>query len=311
MDRTRVSVTVEAYDDITGEATLGIQALDAGPSPRIHWAVGTAVSEASPELQELRLKTKELRLSFLAVDPTKAAPTGDSTQWKNRITILFDEKPSVDGREITLVVVPGASSVKYTIDASSPRASGKEYVGPFRVAVDQKVMVRVVAIEGEIEAEATKEFDRRVGGGGGTGPDHPPGGGGGPDRIPTVREYVDERKPALLTSPDLAWTATKGTYDALDALQAAVATAVGKRMTVGEGDKAITIALDSGNSMSGEQMKGLLSAARTALSIEEAAATMSLSKIRFGTGKDLLAFLEATRVDIGDPRLVIQQGDNV
>ena len=309
-DKTRVSVTLEAYDVKTGEATLGVQALDAGSTPKIHWAVGTAVSESSPELSELRLKTKELRLSFLAVDPTKAASTGDAAQWKNRISILFDEQPSVDGREIRLLVVPGASSVKYTTDASSPRASGRDYDGPFSIPADQDVLIRVIAVDVEIEAEETKQFDRRIRRRI-TKPGEPPTEPGRPERIPTVREYVDERRPALLTSTELAWTATKGTYDALDALQAAAASAVGKRMTVGEGDRAITIAMGSANSVSGEQMKGLLSAARTALSVEEAAATMSLSSIRFQSGKDLIGFLETTRVDIGDPRQVIRQGDDV
>ncbi|WP_426954563.1 DUF499 domain-containing protein [Muricoccus radiodurans] len=307
-DRTRVSVSTESYDETTGEATISVQALDAGPSPRIHWAVGSVVSEASPELTETRFKTKELRLSFLAVDPTKTAPTGDSTTWKNRITILFDEKPSVDGREVTLVVVPSAASVRYTTDASSPKASGLEYEGPFDVAADQDVHVRVVAVDGDIEAENQHRFDRRVrgtrerGGGGGdvTGP-----------RVPTVREHVDERRPALLTSAKLAWTATKGTYDALDAIQAASASAVGRRITVGEGDRTVIIALGSGSKVTGDHLKGLLTAARSALEVEEAPATLSLASIRFPTGKDLIGFLEAVPIDIDDPRDAIRQGDDV
>jgi hypothetical protein len=304
-DKTRVSVSTEAYDETTGEATISIQALDAGPSPRIHWAVGTAVTEASPELTEFRLKTKDLRLSFLAVDPTRTAPTGEPTVWKNRISILFGEKPSVDGREITLQVVPSAASIRYTTDASSPKAGGLDYTGPFDVAADREVLVRVVAVDGEIEAETSHSFAARS---------RTKRNGGdkqAPNAIPTVREHVDERKPALLTSPKLAWTATKGTYDALDAIQAASASAVGRRMTVGEGDKAITIALGSGSRVTGEQLKGLFTAARTALSLQEAPATLSLASVRFPTGKDLIAFLEAVPIDLGDPREAIHQGDDL
>jgi Protein of unknown function (DUF499)/Chitobiase/beta-hexosaminidase C-terminal domain len=303
-DKTRVSVSTESYDPLTGEATITVQALDAGSSPRIHWATGLIVSEVSEELKDLRFKTRELRLAFLAVDPNKGSPTGDPTIWKNRISILFAKKPSVDGREISIVVAPGATSIRYTADATSPRAAGKEYGGPFTIPADQDVLIRVLAIDGEIEAEEQKNFDKELrssspSGRGGTSPI---------DRVPTIREYVDERRPASLVSSALAWTATKDTYDALDALQAASASAVGKRMTIGEGDRAITIAMGSGNAVSGEHLKGLLSAARAALELDEASATMSLSSIRFPTGADLLAFLETTRIDIGDPRESIRQG---
>lgn len=304
-DKTRVSVSTESYDETTGEATISVQALDAGPSPRIHWATGTSVSEASKELTDVRFKTKELRLSFLAVDPTRSAPTGEPFVWKNRITILFDEKPSVDGREISLVVVPSPALVRYTTDASSPRALGQDYTGPFDVPADHDVLVRVVAVDGDMEAERQHQFDRRTrklrdG-------EERSGEGSG---VPTVREHVDERRPALLTSSKLAWTATKGTYDALDAIQAASASAVGKRLSVGEGDKTVTIALGSGSRVSGEQLKGLFTAARSALMVEEAPATLSLTSVRFPTGADLIRFLEAVPIDIGDPRDAIRQGQD-
>jgi hypothetical protein len=304
LDRTRVSVTRESLDETTGEATITVLALDAGATPRIHWAVGTVVTETSDELKELRFKTRELRLAFLAVDPTKAAPTGDPTVWKNELTILFDEKPSVDGRQISIVVTPGAASVRYTTDASSPRAGGRDYAGPFSIPADQDVHVRVIAVDGDIEKEESQRFDRRA---------HRPGGspppGDGPSPIPTVREYVDLRRPAVLKGPGLAWTATKATYEALDALQAASAQAVAKRMTVGENDRAITMALGSDMSLSAEHLKGLLGAARTALALEEVAATMSFKSVSFPTGAELIAFLEATRIDVGDPRETIFQGE--
>jgi hypothetical protein len=301
-DKTRVSVSTESHDSLTGEATISVQALDAGSAPRIHWAVGTAVSEASEELKELRFKTTDMRLAFLAVDPTKTAPTGDPYIWKNRLSILFDEKPSVDGREISIKVTPAAVSIRFTTDASSPRASGREYTGPFTIPSNEDVFVRVLAVDGDIEAEEEKRFDRR----GGRNRDVSdldtirPG-----DRIPTVREYVDERRPAVLNSSALSWSATRGTYEALDALQAASASAVGRRLNVGEGDRAIMMALGSDVWLTGEYLKALVAAARTALGVEETPTTLSLKTIRFPTGADLIAFLEATRIDVGDPRASI------
>lgn len=71
------------------------------------------------------------------------------------------------------------------------------------------------------------------------------------------------------------------------------------------------MALGSDASVTGEHLKGLLTAARTALDVEEVAATMGLKSARFPTGSDLIAFLDATRIDIGDPRDVISQGEGV
>jgi hypothetical protein len=331
-DKTRVSVSTESHDAVTGESTISVQALDAGSSPRIHWAVGTAVSEASPELTDLRFKTKELRLSFLAVDPGMKAPTGDPTVWKNTLSILFEDNPSVDGREISLVVTPAAASIRYTTDASSPQASGKDYKGPFTIPADLDVLVRVQAVDGDIKVEETKTFARRfaipkpplgsgtrapntgyhVGGNGAGGSQH--GDPGQPtliERVPTVREHVDERRPAILCSQALSWSATRDSYVALDALEAASASAVGKRLTVGVGDRAITMALGSDAQLSGGSLKDLLAAARSALAIEETTATVSLKSVRFPTGADLIAFLDATKIDVGDPRTVISQTESV
>ena len=210
----------------------------------------------------------------------------------------------MDGRQVSIVVTPGAASVRYTTDASSPRAAGKDYSGPFSIPADQDILVRVIAVDGDIEKEETKQFDRRA-----TGFRERPDPGPVQPRIPTVREYVDERRPAVLKGPGLAWTATKATYEALDALQAASAQAVAKRMTIGENDRAITMALGSDMSLTAEHLRGLLGAARTALALEEVAATMSLKSVSFPTGAELIAFLESTRIDIGDPRETIFQGE--
>jgi len=214
----------------------------------------------------------------------------------------------VDGREVKLVVTPSAASVLYTTDAASPRASGNEYAGPFSVPADQDVLVRVLARDGDIEKEEQKRFDRRSADSTGSGRVNGPEPNG---RVPTVREHVDEHRPAMLVSNALSWTATKGTYDALDALQAAKASAVGRRLTVGEGDRTITVALGSDATISGEHLKGLITAARSALAAEEAAATMILKSVRFPTGADLIAFLNATRIEVGDPREAIRQGEGV
>lgn len=69
--------------------------------------------------------------------------------------------------------------------------------------------------------------------------------------------------------------------------------------------------MGSGSAISGENLKALFAAARIALLLEEAAAaTMSLSSVRFPTGKDLIAFLDATRIEVGDPRDAIRQGES-
>ena len=135
---------------------ISVQPLDAGQTPRIHWAEGTIVTESDPELQDLRFSTRALRLSFLAVDPKKEHPTGEPRIWTNSITIQHTTAPVANGRRIELLARPSAAGIRFTTDGSNPR-DGTPYTGPFIVtpgmASAGEVLVRALAIDGEIEGE--------------------------------------------------------------------------------------------------------------------------------------------------------------
>ena len=67
---TEVIISENSSPDDSGTVRLKIDVVNAGNSPRIHYAEDGDVSESSPVLSDSTLATKALRVQFLAVDPT-------------------------------------------------------------------------------------------------------------------------------------------------------------------------------------------------------------------------------------------------
>lgn len=301
-DKTRVSVTQEHRDPHSGEVTLSVQALDAGSSPRIHALQGAAVSTASPELPELRFKTTELRWTFLAVDPSGQHPTGEPLTWRNRITIQHRIIPSAQGKMVELLARPSAQSIRYTLGGLSPRESGTAYIGAFPLTGGGEVMVRALAVDGEIEGEET--FTIRVNGG----LDEPKGGDGDPP--PTVKDYVDENRPAVLNLV-LRRTSTQEVFKLADALITAAAKAQIATVSVGEGQSNVMMRLGGDTRLTGDAIASLISSVRSAIGAEDAPVTAEARSISFPTGRDLIGFVDDLRLDIADPRDCITQPETV
>ena len=82
--KTSVLVNEKTRNDDNGEVVLEIALVHADT---VYYDVGAQATTASAKLDQSQLKTKELRVSFLAVDSTKVHETGDSVTWENRITL--------------------------------------------------------------------------------------------------------------------------------------------------------------------------------------------------------------------------------
>lgn len=308
-DKTRVSVTEEGRNNDTGTVTLSIQAVDAGQTPRVHMAEGTAVSDASPELQEMRFTTAALRLAFVAIDPKAEHPTGDTVVWRNKITIQHTVSPSADGRRVELLARPSAATIRYTTNGAVPR-DGEVYSGPFIVtpAMAQggtEVLVRAIAIDGDIEGtedfRITVQKPRQVSEPREPGPTEPP-----TDVPPTLREFVDETRPADLTL-DIRQTSTETFFALTGALKDAKANATVAQMQVGLGQEAFSMRLGSDLHFSGENLASVVEAIRTAVAKPNADVTAHVKAVSFPTGRDLIAFVETLRVEVGDPRDTVSQ----
>ncbi|WP_149536631.1 anti-phage-associated DUF499 domain-containing protein [Siccirubricoccus phaeus] len=299
-DKTRVSVTQEHRDPATGEVTLSVQALDAGPTPRVHAAEGAAVSTDSPEITDLRFKTSALRWSFLVVDPSGQHPTGEPVTWRNQITIQHRVIPSAQGKMVELVARPSAATIRYTLGGLSPRESGTVYEGPFPVAGSGEVMVRALAVDGEIEGEETfsVRLNDRI-------DDDPPG-----DDPPTVADWVDENRPAVL-SLTLRRTSTADVFQLADALNAAAAKAQVASLSVGEGQSAVMMRLGGDTRLTGDAIARVIEVVRAAVGGDDAPVTAEARSVSFPTGRDLIGFVDELRLDIVDPRNCITQPTTV
>jgi hypothetical protein len=163
--KTTVQVVADTTPNDDGEVVLRVNALNAGPSGRIHFAEDGAVSTASAVLKEDTLRSKAYRVQFLALDPNGQFDTGDVTTWTNKLTIRarLEERT----RQLELMVAP-AATLKYTLDGSEPR-NGFDYTGPIALG-DSAAKVLVFAEGGGLEAKEKFEYSAvRKGGDGGSG----------------------------------------------------------------------------------------------------------------------------------------------
>ena len=85
--RTSVQFVPEPELGDEGRVRLGVNPVNAGPAPQIHYAVDSSVSEASPVLKENPLSTTALHVSFLVSDPSGQYETGDPVVWSNELVL--------------------------------------------------------------------------------------------------------------------------------------------------------------------------------------------------------------------------------
>lgn len=156
--KTSVQFVPETAPNDVGEVRLRINALNAGPAPRIYYAEDGPVSEGSSQLKDQNLNTRALRVNFLAVDPSGQYETGDIVTWSNKL-VLRNRLEEKDGkRSIELLVAP-KGNIRYTLDGSEPREGT-----PYKKAVDVgdgEILLRVFAEAGGLEAKTEFRFPAR------------------------------------------------------------------------------------------------------------------------------------------------------
>ncbi len=98
----------------------------------VYYDVGAPATTASARLDGATLKTRDLRVSFLAVDSTGVHQTGPALTWQNRITLKHRAYQSGADKRMELRAAPDAA-IWYTTDGSDPKLAGAAYDGPFIV----------------------------------------------------------------------------------------------------------------------------------------------------------------------------------
>jgi hypothetical protein len=153
--KTSVQIVPETAPDDVGQVRLRINALNAGPAPRIHYCEEGAVSEASPQLKDQNLLTKALHASFMAVDPSGQFETGGVVTWSNRL-VLRNRLQDKDGERMVELMVAPKGDIRYTLDGSEAR-EGIPYEKPIEVG-DGEILLRAFAAAAGLETKTEFRF---------------------------------------------------------------------------------------------------------------------------------------------------------
>lgn len=287
--RTTVSVSLIARDSVTGEARIEVKPFDAGPRPVVRWSHEGPALPSSPELKELSFSTPNLRLWFLAEDSTGEHLTGDAVAWRNTITILHEPREISTGRVVDLKAVP-AGTLRWTVDGTSPRERGNRYDAPVTIPT-QGGLLRVLAEDGDISVEESFEFGRQR--------------TGLQERPQTLSDLVDRAKPASLIKR-IERTDTQTSFELINHMKAARASAVGAVLTVGLGDTSTMLRIGRDAPVQGAAIERAASLMRELVGDERAAVTLRLDGLTFPTGADLLGLVDATHEAV-DPVTMLKQ----
>jgi hypothetical protein len=262
---TSVQVIAETEPDDKGAVRLHINPQNAGPAPRVHFVEDGPVSEESPQLRDSELTTTALQVNFLACDPSGQYEMGEPVSWTNRLVIRNELSETGDGRKVKLFVAP-RGSIRYTLDGSEPR-EGIPYVDAISIG-DGDLLIQVFAEAEGLEVKNQFRFPAR-----------------GKKGV-----QVDDVLPANLVSlrGGHKLDSRGKTFEALQQAAAASATFEGVGLTVGQGNRMISITIGE-VPVDATFLESLLSVVTEKFE-PDSPVTMTFRKGRFVSGHDLKGF---------------------
>jgi hypothetical protein len=132
-------------DEATGQVTFQVSAKH---GDRVHYEEAARLATInSPVVQNGRLQTTALRVSFLAVDTSGEHETGDPRAETNPITLKYDYGYRDGSRRVTLKAIP-TGTIRYTLDGSNPRNGGIYDGGDIVVPDGRDVLLAVAEAHG-------------------------------------------------------------------------------------------------------------------------------------------------------------------
>lgn len=269
---TSVQVIEESEPDDTGKVRLRVNPQNAGPTPQIHYAEDSVVSESSPLLMDQPLSTTALRVSFLIIDPSKQFETGDPVTWSNKL-ILRNQLTEKDGKRNVKLFVAPRGVIRYTLDGSEPR-EGTVYDSPVVIG-DGDVLLRVFAEAEKLETKAQFNF--------------PPIGKKG--------VQVDEVKPGrLISRTGRKFDSRAKTFEGLKQAAEKSATFEGIVLTVGQGNQMISINVGE-IEVDAAFIESLLVKVLEKFAVDTKV-TMTFRRAHFASGHDLHSFASKLGFDL-------------
>lgn len=271
--KTGVSIQEQSRDDDTGEVALRVIPIH---GDTVYWEVGGTASKASAKLDGSTLKTKELVVSFLAVDSTGIHDQGESVTWRNRITLKYRVYTRGSERQMELRAAPPAT-IHYTTDGSDPKVAGAIYDGPFPVPKGAPLVLAYAernGIESQVE-RITISWER--------------------DEV----VKVDPTLPALLLRRQQT-ESTKTSYEFIEHLKKYRTKAVGLTITIG-GESGVRDWIELTMHEDKQVAPDLIEECLKSLRKIQAGGQVKLQAkaLLFDVGQDLLDWVQEMRTDLG------------
>ena len=150
-DPTSVQAQLDFRDPSCGRCSLRVIARNAD---RVHYEEGGSLATVnSPTVQNGRLETAALKVSFLAIDLSGMHQPGSALSWQNTIDVKYDIKYRAGAHHVTLKALP-QGAIRYSLDGSEPR-SGAVYNDELTVPAGA-VTILAVAEHAGISSSVTK-----------------------------------------------------------------------------------------------------------------------------------------------------------
>jgi len=146
---TSVQIQERSRNEDTGEVELKVTPVH---GDTVYAEVGADATEASHKVENGLYRTKEMEISFLAVDSTRTHTAGPVQPWRNRLTLKYRiYSGKKNNKMVEILAAPnkdGHAEIKYTTDGSEPKLMGGTYTDPFEISRTNKVVLAIATLDG-------------------------------------------------------------------------------------------------------------------------------------------------------------------
>jgi len=151
--KTNVLVQEQSRDDTTGEVMLRVTPVH---GEVIYWDVGGMATTASARLEGAIVRTRDLKLSFLSVDPQGVHEAGAPYTWTGRITLKHRIFQRGAEKMCELQAAPPVATIRYTTNGANPRVAGAAYEGSAFIIPQGAPFVLAYAHHNGLESEVER-----------------------------------------------------------------------------------------------------------------------------------------------------------
>ncbi len=159
-EKTEVLVQELRRDDETGEVVLRFLPKY---GDKVYYEIGGVATEASNLVENINeFRTTELKVSFICVDSSGEHETGDSVEWKNKITVKYRVYDKGDDKVIELKSAPEVP-IRFTTDGSNPKEHGGIYDSEVTIPKNATFVLAIAEAQGVYSNVLQVKIDRDKG----------------------------------------------------------------------------------------------------------------------------------------------------